>query len=791
MAQTLASVALSTLVTINEGGSPVEFVVAKHNYESGRNGAGRTLLLRNTYSTIMQYQTQAINYNDYDGCLIDSYLNGEYKQLLPADVQSAMGTTKIPYTYGGSAGPVMSLERAIFILSLFEMDGIMPDTKANKEGSPLPSETLTYLRPRIADNEMPQPWTRTPHQTTANYAFSIDMSTLGVGTFVSNSCYIYPSFTLPSDTTYVTDDGAIVFNQEPSTPGEITVPVVGTRGEAMAVSWTASTDPDGNLSGYTLQRKVNSGSWTEIYKGSALSYQDTLPDNASSVQYRVQAYDTLGLVSGWKTSGSVPVYGVPVLTVPQIVMQGQSVSVRWSPITGDCTYTLQRKANTDTDWVQVYSGPNLTFSETAGTWSSVQYRVRGVISGVNGGWSTSGSIPGVDTGALVISGQDGSLGVLVNDVPYTITTNTGNPVTATIIANGSAIFSGTVSSGEPGAISIYDLDTGSGTIVIRATVQASEGTVSATRTWTYSKATITFPQGGAVAQLKKQGINIFPKTLLECVRGAERLAPAWDSTQLLGNAPLGNISSPGWYRICTATAPNGAGLFHISHSYNSGGPSDLLVYANFTEYGTALSVISSRYYKNVFPIDDLRITKEDTSDTFHLDIHYAISVMNSVGLDAWVTSARGNFSPKITLQSMAPVDDAPAGETVLITAEWISPPMSIGVEYRTVERYLDKPVYIKLVNCGTFAAPGTTKTVTFDNTGTLSRIVDFGGEIMESGSVWAFPTFLYGSSYEDSSIVLAEARVTGGNGLIYLYTKTRDLTSNSSYVWVKYTKNTD
>lgn len=123
--------------------------------------------------------------------------------------------------------------------------------------------------------------------------------------------------------------------------------------------------------------------------------------------------------------------------------------------------------------------------------------------------------------------------------------------------------------------------------------------------------------------------------------------------------------------------------------------------------------------------------------------------------------------------------------------EWINPPMSIGVEYRTVERYLGKPVYIKLVNCGTFAAPGTVKTVTFDDTGTLSRLVDFGGEVSEGNSVWAIPTFLFGVSYEDSSIIQAEPRIMSGNGIIYLYTKTRDLTSNTSYVWVKYTKKTD
>lgn len=32
--------------------------------------------------------------------------------------------------------------------------------------------------------------------------------------------------------------------------------------------------------------------------------------------------------------------------------------------------------------------------------------------------------------------------------------------------------------------------------------------------------------------------------------------------------------------------------------------------------------------------------------------------------------------------------------------EWVNPPMQLGVEYRTTERYLGKPVYVKLVNLG-------------------------------------------------------------------------------------------
>lgn len=35
--------------------------------------------------------------------------------------------------------------------------------------------------------------------------------------------------------------------------------------------------------------------------------------------------------------------------------------------------------------------------------------------------------------------------------------------------------------------------------------------------------------------------------------------------------------------------------------------------------------------------------------------------------------------------------------------EYVNPPMYLGVEYRTTERYLGKPVYVKVVDCGTIA----------------------------------------------------------------------------------------
>lgn len=43
--------------------------------------------------------------------------------------------------------------------------------------------------------------------------------------------------------------------------------------------------------------------------------------------------------------------------------------------------------------------------------------------------------------------------------------------------------------------------------------------------------------------------------------------------------------------------------------------------------------------------------------------------------------------------------------------EYVNPPMMPGVEYRTIERYQGKPVYVKLINCGAFPNVGTVKMV--------------------------------------------------------------------------------
>ena len=94
----------------------------------------------------------------------------------------------------------------------------------------------------------------------------------------------------------------VVNNQPPSVPASITVPNEVLGGGSLTVTWGVSTDSDGNLSGYALERQVDGGAWTEVFRGNALNFTDTITRGWASVAYRVRAYDTRTAYSGYATS---------------------------------------------------------------------------------------------------------------------------------------------------------------------------------------------------------------------------------------------------------------------------------------------------------------------------------------------------------------------------------------------------------------------------------------------------------------------------------------------------------
>ena len=119
--------------------------------------------------------------------------------------------------------------------------------------------------------------------------------------------------------------------------------------------------------------------------------------------------------------------------------------------------------------------------------------------------------------------------------------------------------------------------------------------------------------------------------------------------------------------------------------------------------------------------------------------------------------------------------------------EWVNPPMQLGIEYRTTEKYLGKPVYVKVVDCGHFAAAGTVKEIMVPD-GNVEHMVGCTGRVGE----WQIPATLFAGNPADAGDVRLEGRVDDSHHFyIYLYSKAYDLTTWQTIVTIKYTKTTD
>ncbi len=256
-------------------------------------------------------------------------------------------------------------------------------------------------------------------------------------------------------------------------------------------------------------------------------------------------------------------------------MQGQSIPINWTASANADSYQLQR--NTGSGWSTIYTGPNLSFEDTAGAWATVQYRVAAGLNGEYGEYATSAAIPVISASALVISGSDTDLGTITADIPYTVSSNTGNQISLTRTVNGVQYASATVSSGFAYNIPVMELPTGTGTIIITATVQATSGPVTATRTWTYTKTAQTFPASAGVGPLAQNGVSFLPQTLAECVR----TNPFWG----------GSLSTA--LEMLTGVAANGAqvevGSYTGTDTYGSGNPTSY----TFSKIPRIIFIISS------------------------------------------------------------------------------------------------------------------------------------------------------------------------------------------------------
>ena len=395
---TLSSKAIGSTIKLKVNGSAKDFIVVHQGKPSSvydDSCSGTWLLMKDIYEN---RQWHSSGTNDYANSTIHSYLNSTFLAMLDSNIQKAIKQVKLPYRKGsGTSTTVTSgsngLPAKIFLLSATEMSfnfSYMP----SGEGA-----ELAYFK-GCADNSSDSKrvaylngsatgwWLRSPYcYNNSNYALYVGSNGDWYGNLCSLSSGIRPALILPS-TLLVSDDGTVSTNTAPSTPWNISVPSSIMGGTNISISWEKSYDAESNLAGYKVERSTDGGwSWSRIYQGTATSTTDNVAFGTTSVMYRVKAYDTEGLESGWRTSSQVTVVNnnapsaPPSIAVPKDVKGGSTLVISWTAASdsdGNLSgYILERSTDGGFAYMQVYKGDALTYTDTITKgWSTVMYRVK-------------------------------------------------------------------------------------------------------------------------------------------------------------------------------------------------------------------------------------------------------------------------------------------------------------------------------------------------------------------------------------------------------------------------------
>lgn len=475
---TLSSKAIGSTIKLKVNGSAKDFIVVHQGkpssvYDDSCNGTW--LLMKDIYEN---RQWHSSNTNDYANSTIHSYLNSTFLNLFESNIKNAIKQVKLPYRKGsGTSTTVTSgsngLSAKIFLLSATETSFNFSSYMPSGEGAELAyfkgcadnssdSKRVAYLNGSAA-----LWWLRSPGCSYFSSALYVGSNGDWFSSSCSSSYGIRPALILPS-TLLVSDDGTVSTNTAPSTPGSISVPSSIMGGTNISISWAKSSDAESNLAGYKVERSTNGGSsWSQIYQGTATSTTNNVAFGTTSVMYRVKAYDTEGLESGWRTSSQVTVVNnnapsaPPSIAVPNDVKGGSTLVISWTAASdsdGNLSgYILERSTDGGSSYTQVYKGNALTYTDTITKgWSTVMYRVKAYDSyNAQSGYTTS--------------------------TKRTVDNNTAPTITTSSAAN-----LGTKSSGFTISYSVDDKDAGDTLTVTEKLDGTTKRTYTATRKTTNS-----------------------------------------------------------------------------------------------------------------------------------------------------------------------------------------------------------------------------------------------------------------------------------------------------------------
>jgi hypothetical protein len=455
----LGTKAAGSIVKITVNGTSRDFIVAHQGkpssiYDDSFNG-GTIVLMKDVYE---RRAWNSSNLNDWANSTLKAYLDSTFYSLIDPLIAAQIKQVKIPYRPGSGASSVVNsgasgLSCKIFLPGAYEVgsgsfatvpaDGATLSCFSGIESTGNNSKRIAYLNGTAL-----YWWLRSPSTGSSTHSWYVNDNGFVANSSASVSRGVRPAFVLPS-TLMVLDDGTIVANTAPAVPASINIPGTIIGGTQIAISWPASTDTDGNLEGYKLERSLNGGAWELRYQATGTSAYDTVPAGTSTVAYRVKAYDAAGAESAYQTSPTRTVVNntAPTapssITVPVSPAGGEDVVVSWAASTDANNnlsgYRLERKVDNGS-WGQITQTTALSYRDTVTKgWAAVAYRVQAYDPYTASAWTTSPTRTVDNAVAPAITGDaSGDLGSKTEGFAwgYTVDHADGEAVTVTEAIDG-------------------------------------------------------------------------------------------------------------------------------------------------------------------------------------------------------------------------------------------------------------------------------------------------------------------------------------------------------------------
>ena len=323
---------------LNSAAGAGQWYSAQHSYDAPPNAS-------NVWSGYNEYQDEA------------GFLNGFEQDFRDALLDDTITVARSSTDGGGSE----QITRKVRLLTETEVglgneNGIAEGTQweyfnsnARRQAYPT-AEAVSqseYTSSSLSSTQYWWWWLLTPYAGTAyhvRYVRSggdLDNNYAWHGHFGVRPALFLDPDTLVSDATDTDGAYIIQWNQPPTTPSSISH---GTprAGQSLTITTGGSTDPEGNAISYVWERRVDSGTYTQIGITSEKSVVDTVPSSGTNYQVRVKAVDSNGAESAYRTGNAT---AISYNTNPVISGSDQDLGAKTDPFTYQYTVTDSEAAS--------------------------------------------------------------------------------------------------------------------------------------------------------------------------------------------------------------------------------------------------------------------------------------------------------------------------------------------------------------------------------------------------------------------------------------------------------------